>query len=392
VIVEELQLVGYTADLQNLVFSDDRGTTRFKAALDDDLLATLEEVLHLRDPEGPRLQPAPAPEPETTTEPRMPAPDPEPGREAAAPDLATFDVPGREETAEESADPAPADPAPAPLPAARRLSPREIQVLLRAGRSTKAVAREAGTDEAWVLRWLPPIEAERRQVLAAVHRGRVEKARLGPSHDLLGEAVRRNLLAKGVGPEDDTVRWTASRGEGDRRWKVTLAYRNRGRQHRAIWRFDVETNALEPRNKLATELAWTRAPGPADTAAAAGATPERTRSAPRAAAKKGGQAARRSGKKAAAKKAGRQQAGKKAAGKKAVGKKASGRKPAARKTAARRPTGAGETSPTPAPAAAPPPDPTPGPALPPPPPPAVLPPPPAPVGQPEAPDDTPQEP
>jgi hypothetical protein len=367
VTVEELQLVGYTADLHHLVFSDGRGITRYKATLDEDLLATLEEILQLRDPGRPPLGSGRDPDPEAD-------PTRHPPGDGA---LAAFALLGPA-----PAPPMPEEPAVAGPPSARRLSPREIQTLLRAGMSTDAVAREAGSDEAWVLRWLPPIEAEREQVIAAVQRGRMEKARLGPSRDTIGEAVRHNLLAKGIGPEDETVAWMAARDPEDVHWRVELRYRSRGREHQARWDVHVETGAVVPRNKLATEIAWTRQPdvrGPDDPA------PVEPRAGRKARTQAGKQRkatgtrkrATRAGKKAGTKKsAAKKSAAKKTAGKTAVGKRVTAKKGGVRRQeATRRPDSERRDPPAaPQPGVPAPPQPAPqSPALP------TLPPPPGPV-------------
>jgi hypothetical protein len=323
--LNELQLVGYTADLQHLVLSDAAGASRFRVPVDDDFLATVEEVVGLARPESSFLQPATEP-PSTVPEPAAPL-EPEglaPGEGALAASglLAQRAVVASDAEAEQQRG--------------SKLSPREIQALLRAGKTPAAVAKLAGTDEALILRWLPPIEAERDQVLQGVWRQRVSKARLGPSHDLLGEAVRRNLSAKSVQPEEE-ARWTVARRDGDDVWSVELRYRSRGRAQRALWRYDPETDHLDPRNDLATEIAWTRprrgkgagttVPEPQPTSGEEAGAPE-----PREA-----EGQQRTSKKASAKKtAAKKAAAKKTAAKKASAKKASAKKTAAKKTAAKK--------------------------------------------------------
>lgn len=329
--MDELQLVGYTADLRFLVFSDGAGRTRFRTPVDGDLLETLNEILELVDPDqvaslGLAL-PAPAPEPEPEPE---PGPDPEP--EDKVEDAPVSPGPDGNGQIEAPLWPPPGEgglagtllvrlpePEPEPEPDAEsaddgsgrgsKLSPRQIQALLRAGDSPRAVAREAETDEAWVSRWLPPIEAEREQVLQAVQQGHVVKARLGPSSHRLGDAVRINLAEKGLDPDDESVQWTASRREREPYWTVTLRYRSRGRLQRAVWRFQPETGTLEPANTLGTDIAWTRSgakrAGTRRPAKKAGRTVAKKQSGKKAAKKTAKQAGKKQAKKAA-KKAARQ--------------------------------------------------------------------------------------
>lgn len=274
-----LQLVGYTADLEYLVFDDAAagGSTRHRVPIDEDLLATLREITELLGPQDARRGRAAGASKGQVVE---PAPEPSsqesaPKEDAPPPALAGVGVlqtlSGTAGSAATNGDGR--EPKQSRTPKSV-LSPREIQALLRAGVPPRTVARQAETDEAWVVRWLAPIEAERRRVLEAVRAARVSKARLGPSGDLLGDAVEANLLAKGVQPTADTVEWIVTRREGDPAWTVTLRYRSRGRAQRAVWRFDPEKRELDPRGALAVELAWTRPrtgkePSPPDEAAQA---------------------------------------------------------------------------------------------------------------------------
>jgi hypothetical protein len=277
--VKELELVGYTPDLRYLVFSHGLDGTRFRVPVDGDLIETLGEILELTDPDHPALLPRPTTgdvptgaepqpagpeleEPETEPKPEPAEPEPEPRFRPGVGALAAVAFAEPPEAEPPNGEPEPAR--------SSTLSPREIQALLRAGQSPRVVAGTANTDEAWVLRWLPPIEAEREEVLRSLQRAQVVKPRLGPSHDRFGEAVRRNLVAKHVDPSAPTVRWFAARPEGDDAWTVTLRYRSRNKAQKATWRFWAETGDVVPVNKLAAELAWTRPPNSRRSMEAAG--------------------------------------------------------------------------------------------------------------------------
>jgi len=346
--VNGLHLVGYTADLEYLVFDDaGDGSTRHRVPIDEDLLATLREIAELLGPADARQGRAAG-----ASKGRVVEDDPEVLGQESAPGLdsppALAGVGVLQTLTTAAAGEATAangrEPAPSRTPKSL-LSPREIQALLRAGVPPRTVARQADTDEAWVVRWLAPIEAERRRVLEAVRGGRVSKARLGPSGDLLGDAVDRNLLAKGVQPTSETVEWIVTRREGDPAWTVTLRYRSRGRAQRAVWRFDPERRELEPRGALAVELAWTRprtAAPPADETA-----PQETPAAKGAA--RSSAAAKKTAKKTVTKTAKRAAAtGKAAVGKATAGKKTAGKasapKAVAAKAAAAKATATGKSS------------------------------------------------
>ena len=162
--------------------------------------------------------------------------------------------------ADDAAEPPAVEPVAEPLVAAdpqrgSRLSPREIQALLRAGKTPAVVAKAADVDQARVLRWLPPIEAERERIISRARAARVVKSRLGASAEPLGRAVDANLAARRAG---DDVTWSAVRRDGDPLWVVSVRYRSRGKQRRAQWRYDPETGDVQPQDQAAAELSWMR--------------------------------------------------------------------------------------------------------------------------------------
>lgn len=309
--MSDLYLIGYTADLQHLVLDPDPTATsgRYWLAVDDDVLLTVDEVRELRreagfdDPEPPVVliggsglsddaasgdgtaaATAGADGAGGTPAADTDAADDGAGGEAEAGD----DVPddrvrgtgsgdgdvgegagadrgGDEPTGDEATredgdrdegeveegeadevDEAGAD---------SDLSPAEIQQQLRAGRSPSTVAERAGTDISWVERWLPPIVAEREQVLREAHAATLERQRLGRSERPLGDAVSANLADRSVDPDD--VRWSTRRRK-DGTWTVTVRYRSRGRACRASWRFDREAGSIGAASDLARELGFIR--------------------------------------------------------------------------------------------------------------------------------------
>lgn len=129
-----------------------------------------------------------------------------------------------------------------------QLSPAEIQAQLRSGRSVRAVATEAGTDRAWIERWLPPIVAERERMLAEARRRRLDV----PRARALGGAVDRSLSERGVTPEEAT--WSASR-RADGRWRISVRFDDRGRARTATWVMDPAEDRLQAASPLAEELA-----------------------------------------------------------------------------------------------------------------------------------------
>ena len=210
-----LHLVGFTTDLKNLIFADERGATsgNFVVSVDSRLRHTLEEVARLEQEVH----------------------EPEPG-----------------EVLDEVEEP---EAAPAPR-VVSKLSPKEIQSLLRQGKTEEQVARLAGTEVDWIRRFSFAILAERRDVIDAVRAATLSKPRLGPSGMPIGDAVEENLGAKRLrmGTEAIEDAWKAMRKNG--RWQVSFEYESRGQKRLARYSFDPNTRQVEPLNDIALELGW----------------------------------------------------------------------------------------------------------------------------------------
>lgn len=143
------------------------------------------------------------------------------------------------------------------IPARSKLTPAEIQALIRAGRGIRAVANQAGTPMDWVRYLAEPIQEERRGIVRQMLTRRQERARLGMSGVTIGEALMENLRARGIRSPEDVIEdgFTAFRPDG-REWRVRLVFDHRGRRQTANWSFDVQTRQVTPLNSLATNLGW----------------------------------------------------------------------------------------------------------------------------------------
>jgi hypothetical protein len=235
--VSELHLIGYTEDAEHLVLDlEVEGEGRYSVRIDPDLLATVAELRELRVARGAPVDRRTGPEP-TTANGQHPA---------AVPAVEHADV-DLEPDVDPDPDPDEHRPAALAVPHAQ-LSPAEIQTQLRAGRSVRAVAAEAGTDRAWIERWLPPILAERERVLDEARRRRLNAPRARP----LGASVDRALTDRGV-PADRTT-WSATR-RADGRWRVSVRFEDRGRPRTATWLMDPGGERVQAASPLAEELA-----------------------------------------------------------------------------------------------------------------------------------------
>ncbi|MFZ6005037.1 MAG: septation protein SepH, partial [Actinomycetota bacterium] len=144
---------------------------------------------------------------------------------------------------------------------------REIQARLRQGRSIAEVAKAAGVDPEWVDRFAAPILAERAQVIARVRAMPLRRARLGPSAQPIGEAVRRHLADRGVSLTDDEFgdAWVA-RQIADGRWAVRFSFHHRNRNH--VLRFDLDdtTGEVSAADRASGQLGYVAPPVASDAA------------------------------------------------------------------------------------------------------------------------------
>jgi DUF3071 family protein len=205
----KLHLVGFTTDLKNLIFARREGakTGAYLVEIDSRLRRTLEEVALLEE------------EPEAPLEPVI-ADGSDAGRRSS------------------------------------KLPPKEIQSLLRRGKTAQEVARMAETDESWIERFTYPIIEERSRVVDAVKSALLTKARLGKSAMPVGEALVANLRERRVSLPQEILdeSWSARLKDG--RWEVTFTYLSRGQGKDVAFSFDPETRQVEATNSLARELAW----------------------------------------------------------------------------------------------------------------------------------------
>jgi hypothetical protein len=165
------------------------------------------------------------------------------------------------------------------IPAKSKLSPAEIQTLIRAGRGIRSVANLAGTPVDWVRYLAEPIQEERRGIVRQMLTRRQERARLGLSDSTIGEAIMENLRTRGIRAPEVVIDegFTAFRPDG-REWRVRLVFEHRGRRQTASWSFDAQTRQATPLNSLATSLGWRRPAGADGEGAAQPARPRRTNS------------------------------------------------------------------------------------------------------------------
>lgn len=165
----------------------------------------------------------------------------------------------RAEAAPAEPEAAQAPPPPPPRPRVEsRLSVKEIQAMLREGRTVQAIAKKAGVEEAWIQKFQAPIVWERAGMASRARRSVVVKSRSGPSAVPLDDAVLANLRSRGIqlGPSAYEASWDSIRRVKSGTWTVSFTFEARGRTHVAKWEYDTESLEVRPMNKLAGDLGW----------------------------------------------------------------------------------------------------------------------------------------
>jgi hypothetical protein len=249
--LQKLYLVGYTSDLENLIFSRQRGVKSggFMVPVDDRLRRTLTEIARLEQestPSGGEPPEAEAvPEAMADAEDEVAAAAAEPGQEGV---VQAPDRPRRR--------PAYTEPEAGQPTGRSRLTPKEIQQELRRGRSVLEVAKMAGTEITWVERFVGPILAEREGIVEIVRAAMISRPRLGRSAMTVGEAIAANLRDR-KGPVSTGAKgegWTVLRRDG--LWEVTFRYSVKGQPREAVFCYELDTRTVKALNATAAQLGW----------------------------------------------------------------------------------------------------------------------------------------
>ncbi|MEJ6490483.1 septation protein SepH [Leucobacter sp. USCH14] len=130
-----------------------------------------------------------------------------------------------------------------------KAGPREIQALIRAGKSRAEVASETGLDDADIERYEEPVLAERRYILERAHAVPVRTEAHDDSDQRFGAVIAERLAALG----SETSEWAAWRDE-ERGWMVSLEFTSHDVGHRAVWTFEHRKGMLSPINPDAVNL------------------------------------------------------------------------------------------------------------------------------------------
>lgn len=151
-------------------------------------------------------------------------------------------------SADRSAGPlVPSEVTPAPI------SPREIQVRVRAGESPEVVAAEFDMSLDRVMRFAAAVMDERTRIAGEARRARARRTGADGEGKLLvfGEAVDERFRAHGIDP--DSVTWDARRRD-DGEWFVAAQWLGGEATHRAEWMFSRVGRSVTPLDETASDL------------------------------------------------------------------------------------------------------------------------------------------
>ena len=226
--MRRLHLVGFTSELDGLIFSGSDGdrSGSYVVELDDEVLAAVREVLARRDA-------------------RRTGPVGVPGR-------------GVDPTIGRAG------------PTGSSLSPREIQARLRAGRSIGEVALEAGVEDEWVRRFAAPVFAEQIHVVHRALESVLDEGDGPASSASLHESVLTNLAGRGLIVTDHELSsaWSAFQIR-EASWVVQLRALIGHEEVVARWAFDTRAGGLVALDATAADLGWIDASGRGRAAAVA---------------------------------------------------------------------------------------------------------------------------
>lgn len=130
-----------------------------------------------------------------------------------------------------------------------RVRPREIQALIRSGKTRAQVASLTGLDEIDIERYEEPVLAERRYILELAQAVPVRTDASDETDQRFGEVISERLVGLG----SDANEWSSWRDE-EAGWMIGLEFISHDVTHRAVWSFAHRKGTLSPLNPDAVSL------------------------------------------------------------------------------------------------------------------------------------------
>ncbi|MDI6024307.1 septation protein SepH [Leucobacter sp. UT-8R-CII-1-4] len=124
---------------------------------------------------------------------------------------------------------------------AARINPREIQSLVRAGKSRAEIMQLTGAEESDIERYEEPVLAERRFILSSAQSVQVRTSPTEETEEQFGSVIAERL----IGLQAKSVAWTSWRDD-DAGWMIGLDFDSYEVSHHAVWSFDHRKSLLSP--------------------------------------------------------------------------------------------------------------------------------------------------
>lgn len=124
---------------------------------------------------------------------------------------------------------------------AGRINPREIQSLVRAGKSRAEIMQLTGAEESDIERYEEPVLAERRFILSSAQGVQVRTSPNEEAEEQFGTVIAERL----IGLQAKSVAWTSWRDD-DAGWMIGLDFDSYEVSHHAVWSFDHRKSLLSP--------------------------------------------------------------------------------------------------------------------------------------------------
>lgn len=122
-----------------------------------------------------------------------------------------------------------------------RVNPREIQSLVRAGKTRAEIMELTGADETDIDRYEEPVLAERRFILESAQSVAVRTSPTEQSEEQFGAVIAERL----IGLVAQNIAWSSWRDE-EAGWMIGLDFDSHEVSHHAVWSFEHRKGLLSP--------------------------------------------------------------------------------------------------------------------------------------------------
>lgn len=122
-----------------------------------------------------------------------------------------------------------------------RINPREIQSLVRAGKSRAEIMELTGAEDSDIERYEEPVLAERRFILSSAQGVAVRTSPGEPSEERFGTVIAERL----IGLAAKKIEWSSWRDE-EAGWMIGLDFTSHEVSHHAVWSFEHRKGLLSP--------------------------------------------------------------------------------------------------------------------------------------------------